>query len=111
MEIFEILVILGIRIVKYSIKWTNFINNILPSTFNNRHIWLVVPSSFTQTFQDIRASFNNCVMTGVICLNLFLRTRQAVISYLNSTVYDSHAVPNIQYGAFVMTDQSSVLFH
>lgn len=69
MELFQIGIILRVGIVKDAIKRASLVNDILPSPFKDRYIWLVVPAGFAEPLENVWMSFDNRMMSGVIRLN------------------------------------------
>ena len=68
-ELLQISVILGVCVVKNAIERACFVDDILPSAFEDRDVWLVVPTGLPQTLQNVWVSFDDRMVSRVISLN------------------------------------------
>ena len=64
MELLQILIILGIRIIEDAVKGPDFVNDVLPASLDNCHVFLVVPARFFQPLQHVRMRLDNRVVFG-----------------------------------------------
>ena len=64
----QIGVIFGVSVVKNTVERTSLVDDVLPPAFQDRDVWLVVPTGFSKTLQNVRMSFDNRMMSRVISL-------------------------------------------
>ena len=71
-ELFQISVILGVCVVKDAIKRASLVNDVLPPSFEDCDVWLVIPTGLSKTLQNVWMSFDNRMMSWVVALKLDL---------------------------------------
>ena len=71
-ELFQISVILGVCVVKDAIKRASLVDDVLPSSFEDCDVWLVIPTGLSKTLQNVWMSFDNRMMSWVVALKLDL---------------------------------------